>query len=217
MFFKGPPAPLFAYFATQLLTSSLMDSRYMTLIFLPYFLIGSLAVSMLKTKITKQLFIVFIIFFYFIQTLIPNFFNTAHFAKRISHNWRYALYDVKTHIRPDDSIVLRSGFIKENWLPATENRIIKEYVQAPLKSFYFKGVTPKAIYNLTFSPSIEFKSYYKKIVSRAVQSNRIWIIGIKQPNNFPMENIPELFLDTHKVVSNKDFDGVFVTLMVKRR
>ncbi len=208
--------PLFAYLATQLMNSSLLDSRYMILVFLPYILLGALAISMLKTKIAKYLFIALVMFFYCLHTLIPNFLDSAHFAKRIPHNWRDALKYVKANIHPDDSIILRSGFIKENWIPETENEIIKEYVQAPLKSFYFKGATPKAVYNLTFSTSPKWKAYYQKISSMAAQSQRVWIIGISKPNDFPINNVPELLSDTHIVAFKKEYSGVFIYLMVKK-
>ena len=211
---------LFAYFATECLNSSLMDQRYLILIFIPYFLLGSLATAMLRSKIAKSIFTTLMVIFYFVQTLIPNFLNSAHFTPRISHNWRYALHSLKMNLRPDDSILLRSGFIKENWIPTTQNEIIKEYVQAPLKSFYFTevkgGHDPKAVYNLTFSPLRKFEPYYRKISAMAAKSDRVWIIGIKQPNNFPLENIPGLLFDTHKMVSHRDFDGVFLILMIRK-
>ena len=109
--------PLFAYFATKCMSSSLLDARYMILIFLPYFIMGSLAISILQTKVAKHLFIYLIVIFYAVHTLIPNFLDNAHFSKRILHNWRAALNYVKTNMNSDDSIILRSGFIKENWIP----------------------------------------------------------------------------------------------------
>jgi len=205
--------PLFAYFATTFLNSSLLDQRYMILSYIPLFLIGAWCVYLLKTEMVKKIFIALIVIFYSINVLIPNFLSETHFSKRVPHDWRTALEYVKSNINPDDSIILRSGFIKENWVPETPNSIIKEYVQAPLKSFYFKDAKFADIYNLTFSPSREFQPYYQMISAKLADSDRIWIIGVSKPNNFPITHIPELFQDNHHIAFKKDFSGVFVCLL----
>jgi hypothetical protein len=191
--------PFFAYFATKLLKSSLIDQRYMILSYLPLFLLGAWCLSVLKTAIAKKLFIALIVIFYSVNVLIPNFLNEAHFSRRIMHDWRGALKYVKSNIHSDDSIILRSGFIKENWVPDTKNSIIKEYVQAPLRSFYFKGAKFADIYNLTFSPSREFQNYYRKIFAKLADSERVWLVGVSKPNGFPIANIPDLLMDTHNI------------------
>jgi hypothetical protein len=207
--------PLFAYFTTEFLHSSLLAKRYMILLYIPLFLSGGWCVYVLKSEIAKKLFIALILIFYSINVLIPNFLSEAHFSRRIQHDWRGALKYVKSNIKPDDSIILRSGFIKEDWLPERKNLIIKEYVQAPLRSFYFKDAKFAEIYNLTFSPSRDFLEYYQNLSDKLADTERIWIIGVSKPNNFPITHIPELFHGTHRIEFEKEFSGVFVTLLTK--
>ena len=206
---------LSAYFATLLLHSSFLDQRYMLLALPALFLIGGWCASVIPDRVVKYIFIAVVMFFLFIHSLVPAFLSDGRFSRRIPHNWRGALEYMDKHFRDGDAVILRSGMIKENWITDSDvDPIVREYVRAPLNSFYFHHTVPDDnIYNLTFSPSRKFEPYYRKVSDSAERSSRIWIVGVGAPNGFPIDNIKSMFNRKRRVIFEHDYSGVSLTLL----
>lgn len=213
--------PLFAYIATLLLRTSLLDTRYMTLSLIPFYLLLALCINCLSSKNIKIFLSAFILFAYIGGVLIPTYKNEGRFSSRIPHDWRTAIKVLNQNLQKGDIIILRSGFVKENWIPYTKNVIIKEYVQAPLKSFYFDQNIIKnkdiSLFNMTYMREREFYSYFDSIFSFAEKKQRVWIIGVNPPNtNYKIAQVSEILRNSHKKAFEKDFSGVYLLLMKKR-
>jgi len=213
--------PLFAYIATLLLQTSLLDARYMTLSLIPFYLLLALCIQCLSSKNIKIFLSAFILFVYIGGVLIPIYEIEGRFSNRIPHDWRTAIKVLNQNLQKGDVIILRSGFVKENWIPYTKNIIIKEYVQAPLKSFYFDQNLIKdkdiSLFNMTYMREREFYSYFDSIFSFAEKKQRVWIIGVNPPNtNYKITQVSEILRNSHKKAFEKDFSGVYLLLMKKR-
>lgn len=221
--------PLFAFFATLLMKTSLLDARYMVISLIPFYLISALCVDLLKHRNVKIFLMSFIIFAYIGGVLVPALKKEGRFCYRISHNWRDAISILNQHLEQDDVIVMRSGYIKENWLPTAKDPIIMEYVKAPLSSWYFQPVIyqtplkPKVsknfvnIFNMTYTKETDFYPYYNSIFDFCENQKRVWMIGVNPPNtNYLMSQVPEIMRNSHKKVFEKDFSGVYLVLLVKR-
>lgn len=221
--------PLFAYFGTLLLKTSLLDARYMLLSLIPFYLLSAACINILKHQNLKIFLISFILFAYIGGVLVPAFKKEGRFCYRLGYNWRDAIAVLNQHLEPNDVIVMRSGFIKENWLPTCTNPIIVDYVKAPLSSWYFKPViyqtplTPSFsnslvnIYNMTYTKETDFYTYYDSIFDYCSEQQRVWMIGVDPPNtNYPMSQVPEIMRKSHRKVFEKDFDGVYLVLLLKR-
>ena len=213
--------PLFAYFATLILRISLLDTRYMTLSLIPFYLLLALCINCLSSKNIKIFLSAFILFAYIGGVLIPTYKAEGRFSTRISHDWRTAIKVLNKNLQKDDIIILRSGFVKENWIPYTKNLIVKEYVQAPLKSFYFDKNIIKdkqiTLFNMTYMREREFYPYFDSVFSFAEEKQRIWIIGVNPPNtNYKISQVSEILRNSHKKAFEKDFSGVYLLLMKKR-
>ena len=229
--------PLFVYFASQMLDTSLLDSRYMLLSLIPAYLLAAYCLNSLKIQQAKLFLISLILFAYLGGILLPSLKKNGRFSNRITHNWRGAIAYLNKNLKPNDVIVMRSGFVKENWLPETGKSIIREYVKAPLNSFYFnpaifrkpqlpKKSTPSAkqnchkidIYNMTYTNEREFYPYYDTIFDDCEKRSRVWIIGVNPPNtNYLTSQLPEILRNSHKKYFEKDFSGVYLVLLKRRR
>ena len=216
--------PLFAYFATLFMNASLMDSRYMILALIPLFMLFAQGASKIPSgSYMRPVFILLFVGFFLLHSLLPDFLRYGRFTERIPHDWRKAVGYLDKHYKRGDAVVLRSGFIKANWLAVPKNEkdkdipgIIREYVEYPLSSFYAKNLQNANIANLTFSPSREFRNYYKSLYNKCSKADRIWIIGVSAPNGFPIQNIPQMFSETHIIVFQKDYTGVYLALMLRK-
>lgn len=116
-------------------------------------------------------------------------------------------------------ILLRSGFVNENWIPSTENKIIHDYVKAPFRSFYWRdraGLHTPVIYNLTYTWEKDFYPYYDMIFDKATGCDRIWLIGVNTPNtNYPVSKI-STFIEKEFLfykVYEANYSGVYLCLM----
>lgn len=216
--------PLFAYFATLMLNSSLLDARYMILSLIPFYLLAGFLIDILSIKEIKIFLASFIIFAYIGGVLIPLLKKEGRFCYRIPHDWRQAITVLNEALRPNDVIILRSGFIKENWIPETNDPIIIDYVKAPLNSFYYHPAVLKQspgsainVYNMTFSKETDFYPYYDSIFDVCRELPRVWMIGVNPPNtNYWMKQVPEIMRNSHEKAFEKNFSGVYLVLLVKR-
>lgn len=216
--------PLFAYLATIILRTSLLDARYMILSLIPFYLLSAALVEILKNQNVKIFLVSFILCSYIGGVLVPALKKEGRFCYRIPHDWRAAISVLNQNLKPNDVIVLRSGYVKENWLPETNDPIIIEYVKAPLNSFYFKPAiytkpqsSPINIYNMTYTKENEFYPYYDSIFDVCGELQRVWIIGVNPPNsNYLMSQVPEIMRNSHGKVFEKDFAGVYLVLLKKR-
>ena len=219
--------PLFAYSATQILNTSLLDSRYMLLSLIPFYLLAAYLLNSLKSQQAKFFLVSFILFAYLGGILLPSLKRNGRFSYRIPHDWRGAIAHLNKNLKPNDVIILRSGFVKENWLPETGKPIIHEYVKAPLNSFYFKpDIFTKSenhtdslnIYNMTYTKEREFYPYYDTIFDDCEKRPRVWIMGVNPPNtNYLVSQLPEILRNSHKKYFEKDFSGVYLVLLKKRK
>ena len=222
--------PLFAYFVGKFLHTSMLDIRYMTLSGIAFYFFAGLCLSFIDNKFVKIFLISFIISAYIGITLFPLYQKHHRFSNRICHDWRGALEMINFAIQPGDCIIIRSGFVKENWVATSNNTTIVDYVQAPLKSFYFRprffpeGVLINDaseffdVYNMTYTREYEFYPYYDKILAGSAAHERIWVIGVNPPNtNYKISQVPDLLRDSHKKILEKNFSGVYLALIKRRR
>ena len=213
--------PISAYFATSLLHSSLLDGRYM-LFSLPglFILMGCLAdtVRCPGRRIWLPLFAVGL---YLMMVVKPCWDLEGRCCRRVPHDWRSALTVISRQFEPGDAVLLRSGFIKENWVAnGKPEPVVSEYVKAPMLSFYFRPDTDSAnsadaivIRNLPYSYEKRFAPYLERILAELAPAERVWIVGVNPPNtNFPIQRAPRLFENREKVFE-KNFDGVYVALL----
>ncbi len=237
LWFAAPPAC--AYIATQALGSSFIDARYMLLSLIPFYLIPAVLISKIRSIHLAAFLASFIVFAYIGGVSVPAFKREGRFSYRIPHDWRGAIETLNEKLSEGDIIVMRSGFVKENWLPETDSRIIREYVKAPLKSFYFMPQfvnTPPAtqppwegipeedllygripVFNMTYSREMDFYDYYDSIIARCKETERVWMIGVDPPNsNYLFSQVPTLLRDSHEILFEKDFSGVYLALMKRK-
>jgi len=221
--------PLFAYFATKLLNTSLLDARYMILSLVPSYLLAAYFINSLKSRNAKFFLISFILFAYLSGILLPALKKNGRFSSRIPHDWRSAISYLNKNFQFGDVIVLRSGFIKENWAPEAPDPIISEYIKAPLNSFYFSPILQPSnnvsaknsnitIYNMTYTKEIDFYPYYDRIFDNCAKRKRVWIIGVNPPNtNYLVSQLPEILRNSHRKYFEKDFSGVYLVMLKKER
>lgn len=194
----------------------LFDPRYMVLSMIPFFYIIADGLCVFKSYVLRIALpgAYFLIYFGFVS--IPNCIYNGNFSKRIPHDWRNALAYVNSNYRPNDVILLRAGFEKENWIPMTDNPIVKDYGKSPFKTFYWKGKKNIPIYNLTYTWDETFYPYYDFVFERATRYSRVWIIGVETPNtNYPLSNISRLLTKEFSMreLYRMNFSGVYVALL----
>ena len=131
--------PFAAYIATAVLKSSLLDARYMLLALPGLFVLIGCWSNAVRCPGRRIFLPIFAVCLYLMTTAAPCWRSEGRFAYRIQHDWRSALTVLSLQVRPGDAVLLRSGFIKENWLFDWNSELIGEYVQAPLRSFYFRS------------------------------------------------------------------------------
>jgi hypothetical protein len=229
--------PLCAYFATVLLKSSLLDARYMLLSLPGLFILMGCFANTVRCSGRRVFLPLFAICLYLMMVSMPCWRSEGRFAYRIPHDWRSALTVMSRQVMPGDAVLLRSGFIKENWVPDTNDATILKYVKAPLCGWYsnseykanedklqilnnqfsiFKGGEEEGeipVYNLTYSYEKAFSPYLEKILANVANARRIWIIGVNPPNtNYPIERTAGLFKHRRKLFE-KSFDGVHLSLL----
>lgn len=188
------------------------------------YLLAGFLIDILSIKNIKIFLASFILFAYVGGVLIPLMKKEGRFCYRIPHDWRQAITVLNEALRPNDVIILRSGFIKENWIPETNDPIIIEYVKAPLNSFYYHPEvlkqspdSPINVYNMTFSKETDFYPYYDSIFDVCEKLPRVWMIGVNPPNtNYYMKQVPEIMRNSHGKAFEKNFSGVYLVLLVKR-
>jgi hypothetical protein len=126
---------------------------------------------------------------------------------------------VNKNYKKGDVILLRSGFVNENWIPATDNKIVIDYVKAPFRSFYWKdraGLPNPTIYNLTYTWEKDFYPYYDILFDKVTGADRIWLVGVNTPNtNYPVSKI-STFLEKEFMfykVYEANYSGVYLCLL----
>ena len=128
-----------AYLATNLINSSLLDARYMLLALPGLFILMGCCAAAIRCPGRRVFFPIFVIGMYLMMVSLPCWRSEGRFSYRLSHDWRTALNVLSHQAQPGDIVLLRSGFIKENWVPNSRDKTILEYVQAPMSSFYFNS------------------------------------------------------------------------------
>jgi hypothetical protein len=126
-----------AYLATLLLKTSLIDARYMLLALPGLFVLLGCFVDLVKCPGRRVWLPLFTACLYLMMTAMPCWRSEGRFSYRIDHDWRSALTVLSRQVQPAEAVLLRSGFIKENWVPSSTNSVVLQYAQAPLRSFYF--------------------------------------------------------------------------------
>ena len=218
--------PLFAYFASKYLNTSILDARYMTLSLIPFYLFAAYCINALSNQQAKIFLMSFILFAYLGGVLSPAFKKEGRFTYHVPHDWRAAISHLNKHVRFGDVIILRSGYVKENWAPGTNNPIILDYVKAPLNSFYFAPVMQPVnhanqkktlnIYNMTYTKEVDFYPYYDLIFDNCARRKRVWIMGVNPPNtNYLVSQLPEILRNSHGKYFEKDFSGVYLVMLKK--
>ena len=210
---------LFVLLVSKTLGISLFDHRYMVMSLIPFYFIISCLVHVFKSDVLRVAFPGAFIVIYLGLVSIPNYMTYGHFSYRIQHNWRGAVSFVNKNYKTGDVILLRSGFVNENWIPTTEDKIIHDYVKAPFRSFYWKeraGLRKPTIYNLTYTWEKDFYPYYDMIFEKATDSDRIWIVGVNTPNtNYPVSKISS-FIEKEFMfykIYEANYSGVYLCLM----
>jgi hypothetical protein len=202
----------------------------MLLSLVPFYFLVAFAVNTFRNRQISVFLISFILFAYLGGVMMPAFRKEGCFAYHVPHNWRSAIATLNKNLRKGDVIILRSGFVKENWIPSTEQKIIREYVKAPLRSFYFHPDCMRRdknskktdfqniqIYNMTYTREIDFYPYYNKIFDDCDMRRWVWIIGVNPPNtNYSISQVPEILRNSHKKYFEKDFNGVYLVLLKQR-
>lgn len=231
-----------AYIATILIKSSLLDARYMLLALPGLFILMGCCADAVRCSGRRVFFPVFVVCLYLIMVSLPCWRSEGRFSYRIPHDWRGALAVISNQAMPGDAVLLRSGFIKENWVPSSHDYTILEYVQAPMRGSYFNspsfsGIKKPAIladneessmlnlqgendgnrrmpvYNLTYSYEKAFAPYMESLLAKLADARRIWILGVDPPNtNYPIERAPLLFKHRRKLFE-KSFNGVYLSLL----
>jgi hypothetical protein len=228
--------PLCAYLATVLLKSSLLDARYMLLSLPGLFILMGCFANTVRCSGRRVFLPLFAICLYLMMVSMPCWRSEGRFSYRIPHDWRDALAVMSRQVMPGDAVLLRSGFIKENWVPDTNDATILKYVKAPLRGWYFnpgeegegkcsmlndqfsisKGGEERGgipVYNLTYSYEKAFAPYLEKVLANVADARRIWIIGVNPPNtNYPIERTAGLFKHRRKLFE-KSFGGVHLSLL----
>ncbi len=210
---------LFVLLVSKTLGISLFDHRYMVMSMIPFYFIIANLVHVFKSDVLRVAFPGAFLVIYLGLVSIPNYMTYGHFSYRIQHNWRGAVSFVNKNYKAGDVILLRSGFVNENWIPTSNNKIIDDYVKAPFRSFYWKegaGMHKPTIYNLTYTWEKEFYPYYDMIFEKATDSDRIWIMGVNTPNtNYPVSKISS-FIEKEFMfykVYEANYSGVYLCLM----
>jgi len=211
---------IFVFLVSKALNISLFDKRYMVLSMIPFYFLITFVAHIFKSDILRVAFPGAYIVIYLGIVLIPNYVSYGHFSYRIPHNWRGAVTFVNKNYRAGDVILLRSGFVNENWIPMTDDKIVQDYVKCPFRSFYWKkrkGVPARpTIYSLTYTWEKDFYPYYDMIFDKALNYDRIWVMGVNTPNtNYPTSNISRFFEKDHGMdkLYEANFAGVYVCLL----
>lgn len=210
---------IFVILVSRILGVSLFDHRYMVMSLIPFYFMIAYFVHLFKSDVLRVALPGAFIVIYLGLVAIPNYMTYGHFSYRIQHNWRGAVSFVNKNYKKNDLILLRSGFVNENWIPSTENKIIHDYVKAPFRSFYWKdraGLHTPVIYNLTYTWEKDFYPYYDMIFDKATECDRIWLIGVNTPNtNYPVSKI-STFIEKEFLfykVYEANYSGVYLCLM----
>jgi uncharacterized membrane protein len=210
---------LFVLLVSRTLSISLFDHRYMVMSLIPFYFIVSYLVHIFKSDVLRVAFPGAFIVIYLGLVSIPNYVTYGHFSYRIQHNWRGAVSFVNKNYKTGDVILLRSGFVNENWIPTTEDKIVIDYVKAPFRSFYWKekaGLRNPTIYNLTYTWEKDFYPYYDMLFDKVTGYERIWLIGVNTPNtNYPVSKISS-FLEKEfqfNKIYEANYSGVYLCLM----
>jgi uncharacterized membrane protein len=210
---------LFVMLVSRVLGISLFDHRYMVMSMIPFYFIVSYLVHIFKSDVLRVALPGAFIVIYLGFVSIPNYMTYGHFSYRIQHNWRGAVSFVNKNYMTGDVILLRSGFVNENWIPTSENKIIQDYVKSPFRSFYWQaraGLQKPTIYNLTYTWEKDFYPYYDMLFGKVTGYDRIWLIGVNTPNtNYPLSKITALLeneFQLHKIYE-ANYSGVYLCLM----
>jgi hypothetical protein len=214
------------YFAGKILHTSFISQRYLTLPLLGVYFAAAGSLKFIGNNFIRVFLISFLVSVYIGGVLAPLYKNEHRFCQKVPHDWKNMIETLNYKIRPGDVLILRSGYIKENWMPTNKSTLINDYVKAPLKSFYFhpaffqkdiKIDSPTdsfQIYNMTYSREFEFYPYYEKIFAECEKHDRVWVLGVNPPNtNYKISQVPELLRNSHQKIFEKNFSGVYLVLM----
>ena len=210
---------LFVLLVSKTLGISLFDHRYMVMSLIPFYFIVSYLVHIFKSDVLRVALPGTFIVIYLGFVSIPNYMTYGHFSYRIQHNWRGSVSFVNKNYKTGDVILLRSGFVNENWIPASENKIIQDYVKAPFRSFYWKeraGLHKPTICNLTYTWEKDFYPYYDMLFDKVTCYDRIWVMGVNTPNtNYPVSKITSFLEKEFQFykVYEANYSGVYLCLM----
>jgi len=207
---------LFIFVVSKLFGVSLFDPRYLLLSLIPFYLLLAHFLCVFKSDILRTTFPGAFLVLYLGFVLIPSYVAQGRFALRVNHNWRGALTFIQENFEPGDAVILRTGFVKENWVPGTERQVVRDYVKCPFASFYWQRPQPD-IYNLTYTWEKDFDSYYEAIFQQAAQHQRIWLLGVNPPNtNYPVSRLAPFLEKEYLMIRiyEADFSGVYLCLLV---
>ncbi|HPO89643.1 MAG TPA: glycosyltransferase family 39 protein [Victivallales bacterium] len=210
---------IFIFSVSKILKTPLFDPRYMLFAMPAYYLLLANFLDIFRSDILRTSFpgTYFIVYLGLIST--PLYADNGSFCNRIQHDWKRALLHIRANYQPDDAILLRYGEIKENWIPDDPNILIKEYVSAPFRIFYWKKGSNEElppIFNLTFIWDKRFYPYYDKIFNELCKHKRVWLIGVNPPNtNYKIQSVAKFMCDefSFNKVWESDFSGLYLCLL----
>lgn len=209
---------LFVYFASHILGVSFFDKRYLILSLIPFYLLLANFLCVFKSDILRITFPGTFLVIYLGLVLIPNYVMCGNFSWRIQHNWGDAITFIRKNFKSGDAILLRSGFVNENWIPP-DNPVIDRYIKCPFYSFYWTRENVNLdvpIYNLTYTYGKKFDQYYEELFNKLEDYRRIWVIGVNTPNtNYLITSVSFLLEKKYgmRVLYEADFSGVYLCLI----
>lgn len=204
--------------ASRTLDVSLISRRYLALSTVPFCVLTGRCLIPFKSNRLNALTLGIFIITYSTMIFLPDLQRHGGFAFRVQDDWRSALGRVSREFRGGDAVLLRAGFVKENWLPTSDDPIIHAYCRCPFDSFYVKkwGDKTMPVQNLTYTFNEEaFGPYFERILDELRDHDRVWVVGVNPPNtNYPIARTP-LLLESRgwKRVETNHYDGVFLCLL----
>ncbi len=210
--------PIVSVYAISLLAGiSLLDDRYLMLSLLAFQILLARFLCSFRSSVMRTTLPGAYVVLYLGLVLIPNFSRAGHFARPLmrQYDWRGAMAFLAENHVPGDTVLLRSGEIKENWVPTTRNPRIVDYVRAPFHSFYWPGPLPEIV-TLPYTLEPRFDAYFDQVFAAAAVRPRTWIIGVDPPNtNYPLANLLPFLEQSFGVVRlyEADYGGVYLALL----
>jgi len=204
-----------------MLGNSVFDERYMITALIPFHLAIAFLLSACGDVRSVLIRLAVFLMAYGGLVLVPNMRNYGGLCVRIPHDWRSAVGHVREQFREGDAILLRTGFVKENWVPDPPDPALLDYVKSPFLSPYWDVRTSPSsvpIRNLTYTSDERFNDYYLSTFAELAEHERVWVIGVAPPNtNYRLrEDMVPFFMKRHdlRVERETSFSGVYVVLLI---